>query len=132
MRTREFLLQELHDLSQGIQGPFPYDDLRKMRETKRLTSHFKMLGDDDQLSADLNTYFMAIHGLASRLLTGNAEDAPTTAIHWLARGDFFAIFPMYCFLEDEWEQFPQFAHMYGSTKKMQEIVLSLLLTEDEL
>lgn len=132
VRTREALLQELHDLSQRIQGPFPYDDLRKMRKIRKLTSHFKMLGGDDQLSADLNTYFMTIHGLASRLLTGNAEGAPATATHWLAHGDFFSIFPKYCFLKDEWEHFPQFAQMYENTKRMQEIVLALLLTEDEL
>lgn len=130
--NRESLLQELQDLSEGINGPFSYDDLRKMRKTRRLAAHFKILGDDDWLSADLNTYFMAIDGLASRLLQGNVEDSPTTAIHWLARGDFFALFPKYCFLEGEWEQFSQFAHLYGSTKRMQEIVLTLLLTEDEL
>src|ERR1700730_12173617 len=130
--NRESLLHELRDLYEGIHGPFPYNDLREMRETKRLASHFKILGDDDWLSTDLNTYFMSIHGFASRLLQGNVEDPPTTAIHWLTRGDFFAIFPKYCFLEGEWEQFSQFAHLYGSTKRMQEIVLALLLTEDEL
>lgn len=131
-RNREPLLQELQSLYEGVRGPFPYNDLRKMRKSERLAVHFDNLGDDNFLSADLNTYFMAIDGLASRLLEGDVEDVLITTIRWLALGDFPAIFPRYRFLEHEWEQFSQFAHMYRSIKRMQEIVLALLLTEDEL
>src|SRR4051812_27757171 len=112
MINREAFLQELQALSKNIQGPFPYPDLRKMRKTGGLASHFRLLRDNDWLSADLNTYCMAIHGLASRLLQGNVEDAPTTALYWLANGDFFALFPKYAFLADEWEKFSRFAHFY--------------------
>ncbi|HLG77466.1 MAG TPA: YxiJ family protein [Ktedonobacteraceae bacterium] len=125
-------MQELPVLYEGVRGPFPYDDLRKMRKSERLALHFENLGDDDWLSADLNTYFIAVDGLASRLLEGNIEEASITTIRWLALGDFLAIFPRYRFLEGEWEQFSQFAHMYGSIQRMREIVLALSPTKNEL
>lgn len=129
MINKEKLLQELCNLYKDIGGPFPYKDLRKMRKTKKLASHFENLGDDDWLSADLNTYFMTVHGLASRILEGNMKEAPTTALQWLTTGDFFALFPKYHFLEDEWKHFPQFASMYENTKRMQKIVLLFFLAD---
>ena len=49
--NKEAVLQELHTLYQGRDGPFPYNDLRKMRKAKTLAAHFKNVGADDWLSA---------------------------------------------------------------------------------
>jgi hypothetical protein len=132
MMSREASLQELKDLYDGIRGPFPYADVRKMYANEELASHFKELGEDDWLTADMNTYVMGIIGIVSRILQGKKEGMPENFIAWLALGDFFTIFPKYRFLEDKWEYYTYFAHMYTSAKRMQEIVLTLLLTDDEL
>jgi YxiJ-like protein len=104
-----------------------------MYANEKLAPHFKALGDDnDFFTSDLNTYVMCIQGIASRFLHGEEAGTPKTAVQWLARGDFFTIFPKYRFLEGEWEHYAYFAHEYISTKRMQELELALLLTEDEL
>jgi YxiJ-like protein len=130
--NKELLVREIKQLREKTAGPFPYDDLRKMRANERLIPHFKALGDDDWLAADLNTYFMCVEGIASHILHGVEDDAPKQALQWLALGDFFEIFPTYRFLENEWEAFSQFARIYQSIKRMQEIELAWLLSPEEL
>jgi hypothetical protein len=131
--NRELLIREIEHLVESTKGPFPYDDIRKMKRSERLAPHFRAMGDEeDLLESDLNTYFMCIAGIGSRFLQGSEGGTPKEAIQWLALGDFFTIFPKYRFLEGEWEAFPQFSHEYVSMRRMREIELELLLTNDEL
>lgn len=130
--VREQVVQEIKYLNEITGGPFPYDGIRKMRKHEKLSPHFEALGDDDWLVADFNTYCMCIAGIASRFSKGTENEIPKPSLQWLAIGDFFTIFPQYRFLEDDWEAFPDFAHCYSNTKRMQELELSLLLSQDEL
>lgn len=128
----ELVQQEIKDLLAKATGPFPYADLRKMRQDEQLTPSFQTLGENDWLEPDFNTYCMCVEGVAEQMLNGShGTDIQSKSIQWLSLGDFFDIFLAYRFLEGKWQTFPHFTHIYSSMKRLQEIILSAHFSDEE-
>jgi hypothetical protein len=125
--TIDALRQELVSLRQKVTAlSHPYQDIRRMMEDRVLAPFFVELGDDNDLNADFSAYCASVAGTASYIIHGKAQEIPRRQVEWIAQGDFFAMFPKYQFLKQEWRHFPQFAQLYTLMRRMQEIELQII------
>ncbi|RPK10766.1 YxiJ family protein [Priestia endophytica] len=108
---------ELLRFSKTLKGPFPYNEIRKLKNDWR---HY--LSEDDCLSGDLNTYWMSIYGSALYIAKGKSMERRKEKVEFLMLS-FFKRFEQYKPLEQHINQYPLFYQEYMNHEKVRILIL---------
>ncbi|WP_394557246.1 YxiJ family protein [Priestia aryabhattai] len=119
------LLNDLKQIEIELYHPFPQDDVDKIKN--KFNEKF---GEDDILTADLDSYWANIAGSLSYVLKGKTKKIPQNQINEL-QFTFFEVFPQYSFLEKEILRYPYFYEEYKIYEKTRGLMLSYLFNPSQ-
>ncbi|MCB2312994.1 YxiJ-like family protein [Clostridium tagluense] len=106
--------------------PFPYEDLREIKD--ELENEFQMYASNELITADFNTYWMFIAGLASGGIESKLLDTLDryNIKSWLEKS-FYEWFPQYRFMERfSFSDYEMFNYTYQLYKKLRIMLLDVI------
>lgn len=120
----ENIINQLTDLKNKLDKPFPYRDTDKIQEDFR-TEFFNLSEEDDCLTGDFNTYCMNISGTLSYVLAGKTNKIPKSQIE-LLQISFFDFFKQYKFFEHKISDYQDFFEKYNNFEETRKLLLKVV------
>jgi hypothetical protein len=120
----ENIIKRLTVLQYKLGKPFPYRDTDKIQEDFR-TEFLNLPEDDNDLTADFNTYCMNISGTLSYVLSGCTKNIPKFQIEFL-QYSFFDYFKQYKFFEYKISDYQDLNEEFNNFEETRKLLLKVV------